>query len=74
MLKELKEFATDYNEMVLKPSGEWRKKHWKGYSVLCAATFVISGAATLAYIKIKEKKESEQYIKNLNAMYHFKKD
>ena len=66
MLKELKEFATDYNEMVLKPSGEWTKKHWKGYSVLCAAT--------LAYIKIKDKKESEQYIKNLNVMYHFKKD
>lgn len=74
MLKELKEFATDYNEMVLKPSGEWTKKHWKGYSVLCAATFVTSAVGTLIYIKIKEKKESKQYIKSLNSMYHFKKN
>lgn len=74
MLKELKEFSTDYNEMVLKPSIEWIKKHRKGYSVFCAAIFIISEAAALAYIKIKDKKGSEQYIKNLNAMYHFKKD
>lgn len=74
MLKELKEFVTDYNEMVLKPSEEWTKKHWKGYSVLCVATFITSAVGTALYIKIKDKKESERYIKNLNEMYHFKKD
>lgn len=37
MFKAIKE----YNEMVMKPSMEWLKKHWVGYSVFT----VVVGAA-----------------------------
>lgn len=34
MFKALKE----YNEMVMKPSTKWLKRHWKGYSIFLLAT------------------------------------
>lgn len=61
MIRALKE----YNETVMKPSWNWMKKHWKGYSV-----FVISMVAVeciyfywsniKAYIRNKFKKAEEE--------------
>ena len=73
MTKRLNEFVTDYKEMVLKPNNEWLKKHWKGYTVFCAAIFVVSAVGTYTYIRVKDKKEAEEYAINLNA-YGIKED
>lgn len=45
MFKALKE----YNEMVMKPSIKWTKRHWKGYSIYCLVVYAIS----FAYVKRK---------------------
>ena len=37
MMRALKE----YNEMVMRPSWKWLKKHWKGYSVLLAISMIV---------------------------------
>ena len=37
MMKALKE----YNEMVMRPSWKWLKKHWKGYSVLLVISMIV---------------------------------
>lgn len=37
MMNALKE----YNEMVMKPSWKWLKKHWKGYSILLIITMLV---------------------------------
>lgn len=37
MMKALKE----YNEMIMRPSWGWLKRHWKGYSVFCAIVMVV---------------------------------
>lgn len=31
----------DYNHMVIKSSGKWLRKHWKGYSVFLVMRFVL---------------------------------
>lgn len=37
----MKEFWTDYNEMVWKPYLGWMKKHWKGFILLNAVVMII---------------------------------
>lgn len=69
-----KEFWIDYKEMVIKPQNEWLKKHWKGYTVLCAATFVTSAVGATAYFKIKDKIEEKQYKKRLEELYGGEED
>ncbi len=61
MMRALKE----YNEMVMRPSWKWLRKHWKGYSVLLAVSMVVSclwfswGDIT-EYIKSKFKNHEEE--------------
>lgn len=58
----MKEFFTDYNEMVLKPSMAWLKKHWKGYLLMTAAI----GAAEIAWFCRDDIKDAleEKFHKN----------
>ena len=69
-----KEFWIDYKEMVIKPQNDWLKKHWKVYTVLCAATFVTPAVGTIAYIKIKDKIEEKRYKKRLEELYGCEED
>ena len=69
-----KEFWIDYKEMVIKPQNEWLKKHWKGYTVLCAVIFVVSAVGTIACFKIKDKNEEKQYKKRLEELYGCEED
>ena len=69
-----KEFWTDYKEMVIKPQNEWLKKHWKGYTVFCAVTFVVGAVETIAYFKIKDKIEEKQYKRRLEETYKTEED
>ena len=69
-----KEFWIDYKEMVVKPQNDWLKKHWKGYTVLCAATFVAGAVGTIAYFKIKDKIEEKRYKKRLEETYDIEED
>lgn len=69
-----KEFWTDYNEMVIKPQNEWLKKHWKGYTVFYAVTFVAGAVGTLAYLKIKDKIEEKRYKRHLEETYETEED
>ncbi len=62
MMRAFKEFWKDYAK-VMKESGEWCKKHWKGYIVLTAAIF----GAEMAWFyrddikdKISDKLESKK--------------
>lgn len=31
----------DYNDMIMKPSWRWLKKHWKGYLVLLVIIYAV---------------------------------
>ncbi len=61
MMRALKE----YNEMVMRPSWKWLKKHWKGYSVLLVISMIAPylwfywGDIT-EYIKSKFKNHEEE--------------
>lgn len=63
MKKAWEEFWSDYNEMVLKNSDRWLKKHWKGYTVLCIVSFfipfIVSFITTLL-VKIRKEKLDEK--------------
>lgn len=69
-----KEFWIDYKEMVVKPQNDWLKKHWKGYTVFCAAMFVAGAVETIAYFKIKDKIEEKRYKKRLEETYDIEED
>ena len=61
MMKVLKE----YNEMVMRPSWKWLKKHWKGYSVLLAISMIVPylwfyWSDITEYIKSKFKNHEEE--------------
>ena len=68
MKKAWKEFWSDYNEMVLKNSNKWLKKHWKGYIILCIASFVLSFTASFgitSLIKIRKENQRKDLFKDL---------
>lgn len=69
-----KKFWTDYKEMVIEPQNEWLKKHWKGYTVFCAATFVAGAVGTIVHFKIKDKIEEKRYKKRLEETYGTEED
>ena len=61
MMRALKE----YNEMVMKPSWTWLKKHWKGDSVLLAISMIVPylwfyWSDITEYIKSKFKNHEEE--------------
>lgn len=65
MMRALKE----YNEMVMRPSLKWLKKHWKGYSVFVAVISMIGGFGSdlwycrshiTEYIRTKFKNHEEE--------------
>lgn len=54
MFKALKE----YNEMVMKPSNEWMKRHWKGYSIFLLASFMAGFVSPAIYERVIWKKRA----------------
>ena len=61
MKKSLKLFFEDYCDLC-KHSGQWMKKHWKGYLVLCASVW----GGMYTYFRHQEKKRDEQFKKELD--------
>ena len=55
MMKAFKNFWLDYFE-VCKASGNWMKRHWLGYIILCIVTFVITFGGYCIYNQIECKK------------------
>ena len=67
----MKEFFTDYNDMVWKGSKKWIKKHWKGYIVLVGVGYVVGcgiGCGIVYKDEIKEKVKSE--INKVKGHFH----
>lgn len=61
MMRALKE----YNEMVMRPSWKWLRRHWKGYSVLLVISMIVSypwfyWSDITEYVKSKFKKNEEE--------------
>lgn len=62
MKNSFKTFWKDYSDMCVEPQMKWLKKHWKGYVLMIAGSFV--GGYAVGYV-IDNKDEIKDKVKGI---------